>query len=308
MLIYVEEDIFQSPAKVIVNTVNTVGVMGKGIAKRFKDVYPSMYKEYRSHCEKGLLDVGKLWLYKSDNKWILNFPTKKHWRNPSKIEFIEAGLQKFVETYQERGITSISFPQLGCGNGGLNWENEVQPLMEQYLKPLPINVFIHIYSDRNKVIEHMNVEDTINWLHKSPSTLSVKVIWEDLLEEVEKNGKLNVEGKIWTCTIEKNYDEFFSNELEFIAMENDGYSIRVTYENLFDMWVRLRDFGFLLSYEVPIEFARDNDYLAIFQLLKLLPFIKTVPLFGLTGSEVLGVTINKQNLPDTDYTEVQIFG
>ena len=78
MLVYVEQDIFQSPAQVLVNTVNTVGVMGKGISKSFKLVYPQMYKDYRMYCEKGLLDVGQLWLYKSDNKWILNFPTKKH--------------------------------------------------------------------------------------------------------------------------------------------------------------------------------------------------------------------------------------
>lgn len=113
MLLYVKQNIFESPAQVIVNAVNTVGVMGKGIAKTYKKLYPEMYKQYRYFCEQNLLETGKLWLYKDDKKWILNFPTKEHWKNPSKIEYIESGLKKFVETYEEKGIYSISFPQIG---------------------------------------------------------------------------------------------------------------------------------------------------------------------------------------------------
>ncbi len=67
-----------------------------------------------------MLEIGKLWLYEDKTKWILSFPTKDHWRNPSKIEYIELGLKKFVETYEDKGIHSISFPQLGTGNGGLD--------------------------------------------------------------------------------------------------------------------------------------------------------------------------------------------
>ncbi|GAX07121.1 macro domain protein [Secundilactobacillus pentosiphilus] len=156
MLIYVQTSLFDSSAQVLVNTVNTVGAMGKGIALQFKKLYPDMFKEYRHFCETGDLTVGKLWLYKTPTKWILNFPTKKNWRNKSKIEYIEAGLKKFVETYQERGIESISFPQLGTGNGGLDWENEVKPLMEKYLRPLPIKVYIHLYSKKDLNLEILN--------------------------------------------------------------------------------------------------------------------------------------------------------
>ena len=145
MITYVVGDLFTSPAKVLVNTVNTVGVMGKGIAKDFKRVYPEMFAEYQAHCEHGLLDTGKLWLYKTPHKWILNFPTKKHWRKPSKLEYIEAGLRKFADTYDAKGIVSISFPMLGCGNGELDWERQVQPLMDEILRPLPIDIYIHLY-------------------------------------------------------------------------------------------------------------------------------------------------------------------
>lgn len=147
MLLYVNQNIFESPAQVLVNAVNTVGVMGKGIAKQYKKMYPEMYRQYRYFCENDMLDIGKLWLYKHETKWILNFPTKKHWRNPSKIEYIEEGLKKFVDTYEEKGIYSVSFPQLGTGNGGLDWNTEVKPLFKKYLNPLPIDVFVHIVED-----------------------------------------------------------------------------------------------------------------------------------------------------------------
>lgn len=113
MITFVKGDIFQSPAQVLVNTVNTIGVMGKGIAKEFKTLFPEMFKKYQFHCESGELDIGKLWVYKTANKWILNFPTKTTWRKPSKYEYIESGLKNFVETYAERGITSIASPPLG---------------------------------------------------------------------------------------------------------------------------------------------------------------------------------------------------
>ena len=160
MINYVVGDLFTSPAKVLVNTVNTVGVMGKGIARTFKRLYPDMFEEYKTHCDTGELVIGKLHLYTNSDKWILNFPTKKHWRGKSKVEYIEAGLKDFVDIYDSEGIESVSFPMLGCGNGGLDWDSQVRPLMEKYLKPLPIDVRIHLYGseflpneDNTKLIE-----------------------------------------------------------------------------------------------------------------------------------------------------------
>lgn len=145
---YVDQNLFDSSAQVIVNTVNTVGVMGKGIALECKKMYPDMFTKYKQYCEDGSLTVGKLYLYKSDDKWILNFPTKKNWRSKSKIKYLELGLGKFVETYKQKEIESISFPQLGVRNGGLNWDKQVKPLMEKYLADLPIKVYIHIYQEK----------------------------------------------------------------------------------------------------------------------------------------------------------------
>ena len=139
-LIYLNGDIFSSPAEVIVNPVNTAGVMGKGLAADFKKKYPNMFAIYKKNCEDKLFDVGKLMLTSEIDYRVLLFPTKKHWKSPSKVDYIEAGLKKFVDTYDEKKITSIAFPPIGCGLGGLSWENQVKPLMERYLSDLPLNI------------------------------------------------------------------------------------------------------------------------------------------------------------------------
>ena len=154
MLIYRRTSLLESPAQTLVNTVNCVGIMGKGLAQAFKKREPDMFAAYKKICDQGLLEPGKLWLWRGADSWTLNFPTKKHWRNPSKIEWVEAGLRKFVSAYEAQGIKEASFPRLGCGNGGLEWE-EVRPLMEQYLSPLPIPIFIHDYSVEIGLPEHL---------------------------------------------------------------------------------------------------------------------------------------------------------
>lgn len=156
MLIYRRTSILESTAQTLVNTVNCVGVMGKGLAQEFKDRYPRMYEGYRRICDDDLLEPGKLWLWKSADHWVLNFPTKKHWRHPSKLEWIEAGLDKFCTEYAARGIRQISFPRLGCGNGNLDWD-DVRPLMEAYLSKLPIEIFVHDHSVPIGIPEHLEI-------------------------------------------------------------------------------------------------------------------------------------------------------
>lgn len=148
MIRYLTGDLLASSAQVLVNPVNVVGVMGKGLAKQFKDHYPEMFKEYAQVCKAGDLDIGLLWIYKTADKWILNFPTKKHYKDPSKFEYVELGLKKFVDSYETLGITSIAFPQLGCGLGGLNWESQVKPLMELQLTDLPIDIQIYVQEEQ----------------------------------------------------------------------------------------------------------------------------------------------------------------
>ncbi len=143
---FIKGNIFNTKAQVIVNTVNCVGVMGKGVALVFKLRYPKMFDIYQDYCEQKYIGIGKLWLYKGENDtpWVLNFPTKFHWKYPSKMEYIEKGLSKFVETYKDKGITSIAFPLLGTHNGGLN-KQEVLFMMNQYLGQCNIPIEIYEY-------------------------------------------------------------------------------------------------------------------------------------------------------------------
>ena len=130
--------------------------MGKGIAKAFKQREPNMFAAYKRLCDEKLLAPGKLWLWRGSEQWILNFPTKNHWRSPSRLEWVEAGLEKFVNTYETQGVTDIAFPKLGCGNGGLEWQ-DVRTLMERYLSDLPIPVFIHDFTKDIGLPEHLEL-------------------------------------------------------------------------------------------------------------------------------------------------------
>lgn len=138
-------NIFTSKAQTIVNTVNCVGVMGAGIALECKLRYPAMFAKYVALCEKHQMSIGKLWLYRNTERWILNFPTKKHWKYPSKIEYIRLGLEKFLATYESKGITSIAFPVLGAQNGGISQEDSLS-VMNEYLSNCSIPVEIYRYT------------------------------------------------------------------------------------------------------------------------------------------------------------------
>ena len=180
MLKYVRGDIFNSPAQVLVNTVNTVGVMGKGIALSFKKKYPEMFTIYRKACDKHQLVIGKLMLWYGPDHWILNFPTKEHWRNPSKMEYIEKGLMAFQRKYADYNITSIAFPKLGCGNGELDWE-QVKPLMEKYLKELPIDIYIYLSPGTDPVPEHKVPEAMDAWLKEHAKDMSFTGVKDELV-------------------------------------------------------------------------------------------------------------------------------
>jgi len=138
-------DLFESPMSALTNTVNTVGVMGAGIAKLFKRRYPAMFAEYKAKCERQSVKVGEPYVWKSngaDGKWVVNFPTKKHWRAKSQILWIEAGLEYLLARYKDWELKSLALPALGCDLGGLNWD-DVRPIMEMHLGKLDIPVEIY---------------------------------------------------------------------------------------------------------------------------------------------------------------------
>ena len=178
MITYLQTSVLKFPAQTLVNTVNTVGVMGKGIAKEFKARYPAMYREYRQLCDSGQLNVGSLHLWRSERRWVLNFPTKTTWKLPSKLDYVEAGIEKFVESYSRLGITSASFPPLGCGNGNLEWD-DVRPVMERYLRKANIAIYIHdVQVPTDFVAEH--VGDAV-------APRKVDEFWRDVVAVIDAN-------------------------------------------------------------------------------------------------------------------------
>lgn len=168
--------------------------MGKGIALVYKLRYPKMYKEYKEYCKNKLIKTGSLWLFtKQENApWILNFPTKFHWKYPSKIEWIEQGLQKFVETYERKGVSSIAFPLLGTHNGGLD-SNEVKSLMNQYLEKCQINIEIYDYDPNTK--DDLFITFKKKWLsieeNRIKQITGIQPQYARRITKVIKNGETN---------------------------------------------------------------------------------------------------------------------
>lgn len=139
MIRFTQGNLLEADVEAVVNTVNTVGVMGKGIALMFKERFPENFKAYARACERKEIELGRMFVTKSPElngpRWIINFPTKGHWRYPSQIGWIEKGLVDLRRVLVENGIRSIAIPPLGSGNGGLEW-SDVRPRIEAALSGL----------------------------------------------------------------------------------------------------------------------------------------------------------------------------
>ena len=171
MIRFTKGNLMTSSAEALVNTVNTVGVMGKGIALQFKEEFPKNFSTYAKACSSGELVPGKLLITKEMNrageeKIIVNFPTKLHWRNPSKYEYITEGLVELVKAINEYNIKSIAIPPLGCGNGGLDW-NIVKGMIEEALKDVDIDICI--YEPNTEIKQTLQTKSTNKEIKLTPS-------------------------------------------------------------------------------------------------------------------------------------------
>jgi len=172
MIRFMQGNLLEAPAQAMVNTVNTVGVMGKGIALMFKEAFPENFHAYQAAVRRGEVQVGKMFVTENRGfdgpKWLINFPTKRHWRNPSRLEWIVEGLKDLRHVIEEKRIDSIAVPPLGCGNGGLNW-NEVRPAIERELEQLA-DVDIWIYEPTR---QYQNVSKRAGVTKLTPSRVLV---------------------------------------------------------------------------------------------------------------------------------------
>ncbi|MDR1396187.1 MAG: macro domain-containing protein [Desulfarculales bacterium] len=142
-------DILKENTQALVNTVNCVGVMGRGIALQFKKAFPGNYQAYTVACKDELVQPGRMFVYDTKEltnpRYIINFPTKRHWRGKSNIEDIKKGLTDLVKVIQKYNITSIAIPPLGSGLGGLDW-SEVKPIIFAAMSQLENVKIIYFYS------------------------------------------------------------------------------------------------------------------------------------------------------------------
>lgn len=147
MIRYTTGNLLDADVEALVNTVNTVGIMGKGIALMFKKAFPDNFRAYEKACKGDEVQVGRMFVTERDDllgpRWIINFPTKKHWRAKSRLEWIDSGLADLKRVIRENSIRSIAVPPLGTGNGGLSW-SVVNPRLEQALSEL-VNVEVLIF-------------------------------------------------------------------------------------------------------------------------------------------------------------------
>lgn len=270
MINYIKGDIFTSPAQVIVNAVNTVGVMGKGIALEFKNRYPKMFETYKVMCEKRKFQIGKLMLFHEQDHQILLFPTKENWRNPSKLEYIEKGLNKFIQNYAQKNITSIAFPKLGCGNGELLWD-DVRLLMEQYLRPLPIDIYIYLGTNNDDVPEHKQQKQMQEWLRENAKDMSFNALVDDVKN---LSGILPYE---FDCDGKKAFVTYNNglnvtiDSAEYFTTEND----------FFEIWDYIR------SHFIVLKNNSNKNYTIIYSLLSSLNYLTKIKMLDKSSNSMV---------------------
>lgn len=235
MIQYKTGNLLNDSAEALINTVNTVGVMGKGIALQFKQAYPQMFQEYVKAYKESKLEIGKMHIYQSDElvgpKYIINFPTKQHWRAPSKIEFIEKGLVDLVKVLDELNIGSIAIPPLGCGNGGLEWK-QVQPLIVNAFKDK--DIIVNLYNAQEAPpVEEMIIRTAPPKMTKGRALLLAlmesyaKPGYKLTLLEIQKLAYfLQEQGEPLKLRFEKYMYGPYADNLNHVLQRMDGHFIR----------------------------------------------------------------------------------
>ena len=291
MLHFHRSSILTSPAQTVVNTVNTVGVMGKGLAASFKQRYPDMFQQYNRFCKSGHFQPGTSHLWKGPDQWVLNFATKKHWRNPSKIEYIRDGLIQFRNAYEIEGIREIAFPRLGCGNGGLDWD-EVRPLMVQHLYDLPIAIYIHDFEKDLGKLEH---EETL-FSSGTNNLETFEGFYQDLKNLVETSN-----GEIHPVMMSKSFFVTINEEHE-LRCARDCDTLLAAQEDLFRIW-SLLSVSPVARFDLP-ETVQENA-LKVFSVISQLPYVRAINIANRHRRNILAIERIRNQTPAELATSTQ---
>ncbi|MGB1287901.1 MAG: macro domain-containing protein [Aggregatilineales bacterium] len=285
MLTFVHADLFYSPARVLVNPVNTVGSMGSGISYDFKRFYPAMYEQYRELCEADDFQPGQLMLYRTPHKWVLNFPTKRHYRAKDDPDAIEQGLQKFAATYADMGITSVSFPMLA---DNIAWD-DLRALLKAYLAPLPISVFVHVYNDANPDIFETgkrNIRGMRAWLQGQPQQPDFEQFWRDLVKALKshKKGLVTYDDEAFTLIAEARQKK---RRVSLKLTPEGEKQIFIPETLLQDMWRYIVRAGYVLPQNLPGGLDIHAPYMV--RLLSELKYLNPVHLSVGNSEKVVGL-------------------
>lgn len=235
MVVYKRGNLLEDPSEALVNTVNTVGVMGKGIALQFKQAFPDVFLQYEKDCKKKEVQIGRMHVVKIDSlvgpKYIINFPTKQHWKEKSKMSYILSGLKDLIKVIKDLNIQSIAIPPLGCGNGGLEW-SKVKPLIEDAFQDLQVTVHIYEPAGSPKV-------DEMKIGTKKPRMTKARALLLASLEQYKEPGYrlsllevqkiayfLQEAGEPLKLNFEKGKFGPYAENLNFVLQRLEGHFIR----------------------------------------------------------------------------------
>jgi len=229
-------NILDADANALVNTVNTVGVMGKGIALQFKQVFPRNYELYQKACSRGEVVPGKMFVVPtnrlSNPKFIINFPTKRHWKGKSRMEDITAGLVDLVDVIRRENIQSIAIPPLGCGNGGLNWD-DVRPKIVSALSVLQDVKVLVFTPEGAPAVEDMPVATTPPRMNQNRAALVTMMLdygipgYRLTLLEIQKLAYLlQIAGQPLKLKFVKQQYGPYAEELNYVLQRMEGHFIR----------------------------------------------------------------------------------
>jgi O-acetyl-ADP-ribose deacetylase (regulator of RNase III) len=237
MIRFVTGNLLKAEVEALVNTVNTVGVMGKGIALQFKETFQENYKLYKKAAEQDLLKTGEVFLVPTNRmdgvKWIVNFPTKKHWRQPSKIEYVADGLDDLVQKIEQHNIRSIAMPPLGCGNGGLDWAIVKDIIIKKLHNLTDVDIHVYepseiAYADQTKKQKEKPrltlTRALILYLMKSYAQLEYSLTVLETQKLVYLLKRLGDE-KLAEIQFEKNQYGPYAKVLSHVLYDIDGYYI-----------------------------------------------------------------------------------
>jgi len=256
--------------------------MSKGIAQKFKQAFPPMYEAYHALCQADNFDIGKLLLYKGGEKWVLNFPIKKHPNAKARLESIEAGLQKFASVYADEQFASVSFPALGVDDG-LTWD-EVRPLMESYLRPLPIMVYIHI--DKDPYAEPLRADVLAKRLNGQTQDVTFEAFWRNIVNLARKTPQHHTLGdtpKPFSVAVRDEGKRRISLSL----LPEGGESHFLPQSVLKDLWQYVLMTGYSLPQNLPDGLDSVGDMVVSF--LSKLDYLRPIIIQPDGGDKVIGL-------------------